>query len=358
MAAFDDAATGHFGDHRIGHDGLVSLFGVAGLRDREQPDDETHQILGQEGADEHGEVDGGIGTAGEFAADVGGEPGKGQHRDLAEGGDHQPGRKGEALDAQHDDALRHKIQEIETQHDLHGADAAAAQPVGDDTHRQDAHHEGHCHEQQMMRDLGPCEAHDIAQPGTSPERLDADLHAGGQAEKRRDAPEQWRLQDRQHLGELLAERGGRGERIPARGHPEDQQRSQQDQPGKDHEGRSPANEGHEIFSGFGCHHDTQRAHRHDARIGQRPALGRHPGGRRLVARHQTCRETETDDGARREQAAEIRRHGKARAAQGRYAQKPGLHLARPVAVEQHAERQLEKREGAEIGRRQQTQLGR
>jgi hypothetical protein len=117
MAALDDAAAGDFGDHGIGNQASMGLPCAARRRDTreeratcamrknperpaialgavarstcgEQPDDEAHQILGGEGHDEHREIDRRIGAARQLPPDARSKPGEGQHRHLAEGGDH------------------------------------------------------------------------------------------------------------------------------------------------------------------------------------------------------------------------------------------------------------------------------
>ena len=103
--------------------------------------------------------------------------------------------------------------------------------------------------------------------------------------------------------------------------------------------------------------EAERTDRHHQRIGERPSLLGHPDDDGLEGAHQAAAEAKPDDGARNEQRrdgmphAEEQRAGAADCHQGR------LHAPGTIAIEQNTQRQLEGREGEEIGSRHQAELG-
>ena len=146
--------------------------------------------------------------------------------------------------------------------------------------------------------------------------------------------------------------------VTTRNGEEDQAGSDKDEAGENEEGAAPAQLAHEILSGLGRHDDAQGAHGHDAGIGERAALGRHPERGRLEARHQAAGKAQPDNGPGEKQGEKAGRQREQSAARGGERQQGGLDAAWTKAVEQYAERQLEQGEGQEIGRGQQPKLGR
>src|SRR5262249_56859950 len=66
-----------FQDKKSTEGPAIGFRRIAGAGGREQPDDHADHALSDEGCDEHGEIDAGIGAAGQFIADLGRKPRKG-----------------------------------------------------------------------------------------------------------------------------------------------------------------------------------------------------------------------------------------------------------------------------------------
>ena len=146
-------------------------------------------------------------------------------------------------------------------------------------------------------------------------------------------------------------------RCAALGHgKEDEHRGQKRQHDQSEEQAAPAECVGGEFGGNRCRQDAEPAHRHDAAVGQRPALGPDPQDDRLETAHQSAGTADADERAGGRQADEAVRLGKDQGADTRQGNQHRLNAARAEAVEQHPERQLEAGKGHQVGGRQQPQL--
>ena len=105
-------------------------------------------------------------------------------------------------------------------------------------------------------------------------------------------------------------------------------------------------------------HGAKPAERQMESVDQRPALRRKPDGDRLERRHEAASDAHADQGPCQKKDQQRISDRKQEGAGSRYHQQCGVHPARPEAVEQQTERQLESGETHEIGAGQQPQISR
>ena len=199
----------------------------------------------------------------------------------------------------------------------------------------------------------------IAQPRPGPQGLDADLDAGRQPRKGASRQNSGSFRMRSIWANCSPKLGIGAFAVTARHDGENHAGNGEDKASENEEGIAPAELAHQIFGGFRRHDDAERAHRHDAGIGERAALRRNPERGRLEARHEAAGKTQADNGPGEKQCDEAGREGEERAARrAASASKADLDAAWTIAVEQDTERQLEQGESQQIGRGQKPKLGR
>ena len=217
----------------------------------------------------------------------------------------------------------------------------------------------HCrqrHHQQMRRRRIPRQPGNVAQPGTRPQTLDR--HAGrlhrGRGE--RNVPERAGAKHFGEAAQLTTERLHARIRRVLGDNPRNQDGSDDGETREAHENDAPVGhfQGELDWNGGGDHADAA-GEEHPA-VHRRQACRRKPQNVGLDPGHQAPGHAEPDEGARQRQGRHAAGHGEQQAAAGCYQQQGGVGAARAEAVEQQAERKLERREGQKVRAGEQPQL--
>ena len=264
---------------------------------------------------------------------------------------------------------------LEREHELHrdgGGDAAAdhhdqanaepLQSVGDDAEREYADEHADVEPQQVARDLTRVHAGHVPQPWPHPQRLISEKHAIVDEREDGDPPEETAAVDLAQCAELIAQISAPGGRCgvgAAIRHDEEDQHRDRDRERRQHgEDPAPADHPQQHFHRHRRRQRTETAERHHDAVDQRQPRLRPPRRDGLERRHQASRNAQSDTAAGEDEKREILTDGEQRAAERRDQQQARLHAARPVAVQQDAERNLKGGEGDEVDAGEKPQIRR
>jgi hypothetical protein len=237
-------------------------------------------------------------------------------------------------------------------------DAAAAHArVGRPAKSHVAEHHGEAEDEQRARHLCRRVAGDIAQPGRHPERGERDRRRLARADAQRHAPECAIARDGGKTAQLR-HHALAALRRAALGHRQVQQQAHR-QIERDDAGEhfAPVENAQQHLQRHGSDHGAEHATRESDPVHAGDALRRVPQGEGRKRRHQAARDAQADQAARRGELRGARAEREPDAAGRGDQEHRGIDAPRPVAIEQHAERQLEHGKGEEEDRRQQPQPG-
>jgi hypothetical protein len=235
-------------------------------------------------------------------------------------------------------------------------DAGAAQALGGGSQQQSARGERHRHEGEMRDDGRPVEPLNVGEPGRRPEALQREGRADAQRRQGGDAQEARVRVD----GEEADPRRGSGLRLrlPLRHDEQDGERHGCRGHGESCEQPAPAESLHHRL-GRSCRRQGAERAKHDVpAVGEGDALGREPQDDGLEAGHQADGHAEADECAADEERRHAVGNGEDERSGGGKEQQGTVDKARPVAVEEHAAGEHDRREHQEIDGREQAEVRR
>ncbi len=236
-----------------------------------------------------------------------------------------------------------------------GASAALGERVRHRPGRREPDRGQDGHREQHSGDGRTVEARDVAQPRRHPEPLGGEERGVTRHADARDAPEHRIAVDRPEPPDELAHARPHRARVALRHDEEDQRRGRERQRGEAVEDAAPVGEPQQRLDRRRSRERAEAAGREEPAAQRGEARHREPQRERLHARHQATGHAEPDQRSAGDQS----RKGPTRAEDESAArgddQQPRVHAARAEAVEEDAERQLERREREEVRAGEQAQ---